>query len=167
MYIINPLFWSAIYTYTYPTSPQNFELSQDGNNIILNWNAPIDTGGMIIIGYTIQKGETENSLTDLVILPGSTFEFIDISVELGLTYYYSIAASNDIGEGVTSEILSITVSDITDETSDTSDTSDITDITDTTDPTDTPVIDLGFGSVFYIGLVLVSIGITRRKKYKF
>jgi len=87
-----------------PTEPTNFA-TQNANGLVrLTWSEPLDDGGGSYVNYKIYRGTTSGNLSLLITL-GDVLLYDDAVVVNGATYYYTIVAINDLGEGPpTSEI---------------------------------------------------------------
>jgi fibronectin type 3 domain-containing protein len=80
-----------------PDAPVNLTASTGNRTVELNWSPPIDTGGQVV-GYNVYRGETPMDL-QLHVSIGNLTEYDDSDVETGMTYYYKVAAYNELGEG--------------------------------------------------------------------
>ena len=92
-----------------PNPPDDFTASQFKSNVLLNWSEPSYIGGSEITKYNIYRGETESNISLLTNLDGNDTDYIDNSIEKGVTYYYYVTAVNDVGESDPSNIESILV----------------------------------------------------------
>jgi fibronectin type 3 domain-containing protein len=95
-----------------PSAPLNLEAYGGNSQILLTWEPPEDNGGRIITNYFIYRGTTSGEESDLAII-GNILEYLDTSVENGVTYYYLVNAINAIGEGPLSNEASATPIEIT------------------------------------------------------
>ena len=66
--------------------------------VVVQWTEPQEDGGSPITGYVVLRGEAPGDLEVIATL-GPVFTWTDEDVERGTTYYYSVAAINDVGEG--------------------------------------------------------------------
>jgi fibronectin type 3 domain-containing protein len=80
-----------------PGQPVGLQLRAGDGFVLIQWNAPMNTGGLDITSYNIYRGVQPTSLTALTSRPVGTYN--DTSVTNGITYFYSITAVNGIGEG--------------------------------------------------------------------
>ena len=104
---------------TEPASPENFDVSEYEGSVNLTWMAPEDDGGRPLLGFILFRGNSSESLEKIAEPGPSTFEYRDTTVEAGGTYYYRLLAYNDVGQGSTTDILSVEIPDEeTDEESD-------------------------------------------------
>ncbi len=93
---------------TGPSVPMNFQGALNDLNVTLTWNDPLEDGGMPLNGFMIYRGTVSGELVYLTEI-GLENEFIDGPLEKNTTYYYQLAAVNDIGMGVSTGEISITV----------------------------------------------------------
>jgi titin len=83
------------------TSPDKvlvLAIDPKGGRVRLQWAPPGDDGGSPVTGYVVLRGETTESL-EVVANPGLVTSWTDEDVKRGGTYYYSVSAVNDVGEG--------------------------------------------------------------------
>jgi len=90
-----------------PTEPIGLDAKCGDRYVQLKWTHPYDNGGRLIQNYTVYRGLDSQSLTPLWTLSNDT-SYNDTTVENGQEYFYSISATNQIGEGNLSEILNAT-----------------------------------------------------------
>lgn len=88
--------------------PQSLTTSETASGILLSWQAPSSNGGFAVTGYVIYRGESPGQESFLVRVDSGTTTYTDTSVASGTTYYYRVAAINNAGTGVLSEVSSIT-----------------------------------------------------------
>ncbi len=67
--------------------------------ITLEWSAPEDDGGSPLTGYIIYRGLTEGELEHYKEVDPATTNFTDDDVKPGKTYWYTVVAKNDLGDG--------------------------------------------------------------------
>ena len=65
---------------------------------ILAWAAPNDDGGSPITGYVILRGENRDTMVEIDQV-GVGLSYTDEGLDRGKTYYYSVRAVNDVGQG--------------------------------------------------------------------
>ncbi|MGA1821169.1 MAG: fibronectin type III domain-containing protein [Thermoplasmatota archaeon] len=88
---------------TIPGSPYDLgEGEVQGMFVRINWNEPLDKGGIDITGYKIFRDGIEIGIVD-----GSTFFYDDHNVTDGSSYRYRVCAVNPVGDGEISEELVI------------------------------------------------------------
>ncbi|MCK4444364.1 MAG: fibronectin type III domain-containing protein, partial [Thermoplasmata archaeon] len=85
-----------------PGPPLGLTATAGNRQVTLNWNALADDGGLAIVNYTIYRGIVSGETTTLIGRTDS-LEYSDNNVSNGVTYFYRVAAVNDIGEGFKSE----------------------------------------------------------------
>jgi hypothetical protein len=133
----------------------------------MTWIKPSSyTGDLPVDGYTIYRKMFTGNLIEIASVSNSTFSYLDSSLAFGFTYYYAIAAVNSAGESNLTDILDIYIPEktVTETIKDTiTDISTVTITTGNTTASNTTE-DVGFGSFIFLGLVIVSIVVIRRKK---
>jgi subtilase family serine protease len=87
---------------TLPFPPQNLNATNDTSQIILNWTAPSDSGGLNITGYNVYRGITSGGETKLASLGGNVSRYVDSQVSKGQTYFYIVTDNNSLGESAKS-----------------------------------------------------------------
>jgi hypothetical protein len=105
-----------------PSEPLNPNAVENNSKVELNWTPPANDGNASITNYTVYRGLTMGSLTQIAEI-GNLTQFIDENVTPGTTYFYKVSATNKMGEGTLSNLvflttnplvdLSLTTSDIT------------------------------------------------------
>ncbi|MBN1390980.1 MAG: fibronectin type III domain-containing protein [Candidatus Thermoplasmatota archaeon] len=99
-----------------PTAP-TLTASSGSTGITLTWTEPDSNGGSPITLYRVYRGTNPyGNLLLLETLDASIQTYIDYSAVEGVTYYYEVAAVNDIGEGASSSRESASISSPTDDT---------------------------------------------------
>lgn len=84
---------------TTPAAP-SLSLTPGDGQISIAWTDG-STGGSAITSHNLYRGTTSGSLTLLGLIMSSS-PYVDSTVTNGTTYYYKIAAVNDVGEGALS-----------------------------------------------------------------
>ncbi len=84
-----------------PSAPTNLTLSNENDRIMLHWEAPADDGGSPVTGYQIFRGMNGTAMEYLTTVDNTSY--VDTQVQEGVTYYYTVVATNDLGVGPTSE----------------------------------------------------------------
>ena len=69
-----------------------------GTRVTLLWTTPDDDGGSPITGYVVLRGTSPGNMT-VVATFGVVTMFTDEGLERGVTYYYSVCAVNEVGQG--------------------------------------------------------------------
>ncbi|MFO8110676.1 MAG: fibronectin type III domain-containing protein [Thermoplasmata archaeon] len=87
---------------TTPSAPQNLQATPGDEQVLLEWDAPLDDGGSAIKNYTVYRGTEPGNLTLLVAI-GNMLNYTDENVDNDVTYYYQVSAVNTVGEGELSE----------------------------------------------------------------
>jgi hypothetical protein len=87
-------------TFTYPTAPQTLKAAPGANvgEIALTWNAPASNGGTPVTNYTIYRANTSGAET-LLAQVGSNRSYADAHRPNGTTWFYTVTATNLVGEG--------------------------------------------------------------------
>jgi predicted RNA-binding protein with TRAM domain len=82
-----------------PGIVQTMAADVKGAKVTLQWITPQDDGGSPVTGYVILRGLSKDSLEQVAeVGPGAT-TWSEEGLERGTTYFYSVAAKNDVGEG--------------------------------------------------------------------
>jgi subtilisin family serine protease len=90
---------------TVPGAPSLNGATGGPGSVTLSWSPPASDGGSALTGYEIWRGEAagEESLLSTVDVQTS---YVDITVANGTTYWYQVAAVNELGSGPRSNELS-------------------------------------------------------------
>ena len=83
---------------TTPEAPQDVQLSYINNQIVITWQAPLNSGGLPILWYRIYRSNLPGSETFLAEV-NNTQQFNDTYLNADNMYYYTITAVNGQGEG--------------------------------------------------------------------
>lgn len=86
-----------------PSAVSAFSAFPGNNEVILRWQAPSEIGGSNLTGYRLLRNDAQ-----LAALPADAAEYVDKTVQNGMTYTYQIMARNAKGEGAGSEVLRAT-----------------------------------------------------------
>ncbi|MBN1800843.1 MAG: fibronectin type III domain-containing protein [Candidatus Lokiarchaeota archaeon] len=89
-----------------PDSPKNFQVIAGSEQVVLAWEAPDNNGGDPITGYIIYY-RTASSITYFIDVDNVT-TYTHLGLANGETYYYSIRASNLIGDSAATPEVSAT-----------------------------------------------------------
>jgi len=90
---------------TVPGAPTLNTATAGNGQVTLSWSAPSSNGGSPITVYAIYRGTVPGEGAYLEGVENG-LSFVDSTVTNGLTYYYQVAAVNDVGEGARSNELS-------------------------------------------------------------
>ena len=95
-----------IYITDAPKSPRQFSVSKEGPDFVtLAWKPPSEDGGSKVKGYTIKQREGPDgdwkTVANIKPYDGS---YKVQNLKEGVEYYFSIAAENEAGEGVSCEL---------------------------------------------------------------
>jgi predicted transcriptional regulator/fibronectin type 3 domain-containing protein len=91
-----------------PSSPQNFTATPGCLTAILEWDPPLDDGGLPIEGYHIYRKESDGTFLPRVTVYNNT-SYQDMDVEIGKTYHYYIRAFHSLGNGTPSVIIIVSI----------------------------------------------------------
>ena len=95
---------------TYPSAPQNIEVTYGLGYAYLEWDDPADGGDPTYIHTNIYRGTDPDSLTYVgsVDAPSARgvagLEYFDYTVQSHQIYYYEVAAENVLGEGIAGNV---------------------------------------------------------------
>ena len=81
-----------------PDPPTDFEATGGPNKVSLTWNPPLNNGGSNITGYFIVYGSI-NIMDRDTLAVGNVLNYEINNLQVGVTYTFKVAASNDIGIG--------------------------------------------------------------------
>lgn len=81
-----------------PGEVASLTVTAKGGKVTLTWAPPADDGGSSLTGYVILRGDSADSMTELVTL-GLVTAHVDDGVKEGHTYYYTVVAVNAVGHG--------------------------------------------------------------------
>ncbi|MCK4718321.1 MAG: fibronectin type III domain-containing protein, partial [Thermoplasmata archaeon] len=87
-----------------PSAPRDLTATGAKGKVYLEWNAPTDTGGSLIIEYLIYRSNDSEVQNYWDKVNGTVLVFEDIYVVGGEKYYYSITAVNSAGESSHSNV---------------------------------------------------------------
>jgi fibronectin type 3 domain-containing protein len=91
----------------WPLSPMNIQIYQTGNEVDLNWNAPLDESVSKIKIYRALKNETPKLLTRIAV---NETKYNDKAVKKGNTYFYFVVAESINGlESKNPEALGVSI----------------------------------------------------------
>lgn len=96
---------------TVPSEPTNLNIESGDHIINITWDTPVSDGGSSIIQYIIYRGASVGEFTFLSEIDVTSI-YLDANVTNGITYYYKVAAKNNVGEGPQSEEVNATPSTV-------------------------------------------------------
>jgi len=141
----------------FPLPPQNLHATTSDKQIYLDWEIPLDNGSSNIKEYRIYRYYYTYNYT--YIGSTSSLEFIDNTINKGITYYYVITAVNGEGESEFSNEVSIISVEGTSEIEST-----IQYTSTSSTETSEPRITNGFSSILIV-IPFIVIIINRRKRF--
>ena len=89
---------------TVPGAPILTSATGAVDSVTLAWDPPASDGGKPISGYEVWRGPASDSVS-LLATVGVEAGYVDSTVETGQTYWYQVAAVNEIGTGPLSNVL--------------------------------------------------------------
>jgi len=89
-----------------PEYPESFKVLAKDGFVELSWKNPILNGGSDIISFKLYRGENPEDIVLLYEIDNRTYNYMDMDVVNGRTYYYRISAVNERYESEPSSILS-------------------------------------------------------------
>jgi parallel beta-helix repeat protein len=92
---------------TIPGQPTGLSGAPADRQVSLSWSAPVSNGGSPITNYAIHRGTTSGG-ESLLVTVGNVLSHVDPSLTNGVTYYYTVAAINGVGQGPNSTEASAT-----------------------------------------------------------
>jgi len=92
---------------TLPGQPIGLTAVPADRQVSLAWSAPASNGGSPITNYAIYRGTTSGGET-LLLTVGNILSHVDPGLTNGVTYYYTVAAINSVGQGPNSTETSAT-----------------------------------------------------------
>ncbi|MGA1821713.1 MAG: fibronectin type III domain-containing protein [Thermoplasmatota archaeon] len=82
---------------TPPGPPSNQTGERGYHSVSVSWNPPADSGGPAVDEYQILRGLSPDNLVQIDTADDQTRSYVD-PVKPGITYYYSIACTNRLGQ---------------------------------------------------------------------
>ncbi|HKZ59347.1 MAG TPA: kelch repeat-containing protein [Candidatus Thermoplasmatota archaeon] len=89
----------------WPEPPFDLRVTSEFGRVDLYWRAPNGSFNLGLLQYTIYRGEDPDQLVPINNRVGGT-SGTDTQLANGSTYFYAVAAVNDVGEGPPSEVVS-------------------------------------------------------------
>jgi fibronectin type 3 domain-containing protein len=90
---------------TLPSAPLDVCATRGDRLIHLSWEAPLDTGGVQLLGFDVLRGTSAGELSVISRVNRKERSLTDVSLEVGRTYFYAVRAVNVGGEGPQSSIV--------------------------------------------------------------
>jgi len=90
---------------TAPSQPTGLLAEAGFASVKLYWNSPSNDGGAAITNYMVHRKEGLQGQWSTRTL-GAVLSFTDTAVQIGVEYFYSVSASNGVGEGARSDEVS-------------------------------------------------------------
>ncbi len=97
----------SIWYIVHPGTPTDLSASPGDAVVGLGWVPPADTGGAPVLGYSIFRGSSADSLEHLV-SPDNVTSYNDTDVVNGETYHYAVSCINARGSGPLTPVVSVT-----------------------------------------------------------
>jgi predicted phage tail protein len=91
---------------TVPGVPTQLVATPGDGQVQLSWRPPANDGGSAVLGYRLYWSQDPNGKFTLIPISGTSY--LQSGLGDGLTYYYKVAAVNQVGEGPATEIVSVT-----------------------------------------------------------
>ena len=76
--------------------------------VTLDWSLPPSDGGSMLLGFRLFRGSAGDAIEEWRTIDPSTSYLEDRQVTNGETYYYSVTAWNEVGDGPLSDVLAAT-----------------------------------------------------------
>ncbi len=90
-----------------PTAPRSLVVTAANAQASLTWSAPASDGGAPVTHYSVYRGTAPGARSLLTVL-GPVLSYTDTGLTNGQIYYYTVSATNDVGEGAQSNEASAT-----------------------------------------------------------
>jgi outer membrane protein assembly factor BamB len=81
-----------------PTVPRNLMTYEEMESIELEWDKPLDDGGLPITRYNLYRTEGFGERKLLESMSNMELSYIDSNIEAGKIYFYEVTAVNGVGE---------------------------------------------------------------------
>ena len=91
--------------YGLPDPPEDLSIEVGDGCLTLTWLAPVDTGGSRIIGYTVHRGTSPESLP-VVVSIGNVTDFKDTGLTNGVVYFYRVHSRTQVGTSLPNDPVS-------------------------------------------------------------
>jgi fibronectin type 3 domain-containing protein len=103
----DPIMVPAVKTPIAPSQPINLTAEFVDGVVVLSWMAPLNDGGRPVLEYWVYRATSGVVPTVEGVVTSGTNDFNDTILVLGFTYYYSVSAVNEAGEGERSNRTSV------------------------------------------------------------
>jgi len=90
-----------------PDKVRNLSVEAGDGSVLVAWDDPQTNGGSPIINFEIFRGERGKSTILIITVADGIFEYRDGSVKNGMTYTFSVRATNIIGAGPLTQSLNV------------------------------------------------------------
>ena len=91
-------------SFNLPSSPTFLQASCSDRSVSLSWAEPVSNGGTSLLYYTVYRGNASSSMSALTTISG--LSYVDPGLTNGHMYYYSVSATNAVGEGPSTDPIS-------------------------------------------------------------
>ncbi len=91
-----------------PSAPRNLTMGLGDASVMLRWEPPLTDGGRPLMGYSLFRGPSPSTMTVLVSVGAEVSEYMDRGIEIGVTYFYTVGAFNNQGNGPRTPAVSAT-----------------------------------------------------------
>lgn len=92
-----------------PAPPSNLSVAAGVNNATLTWDRPLDNGGSGPSGFTVYRAVGSGVMKTVLSLNASSTGYVDYGLERNTTYRYVVSSFNQVGEGETTEPITVRV----------------------------------------------------------
>ncbi|MFW3145458.1 MAG: fibronectin type III domain-containing protein [Thermoplasmatota archaeon] len=98
---------------TYPDPPEELGFSEIDGGVRLGWKPPLDNGCCNIIKYRIFRGNHTDEMDLISENPSATRNLDQTGLVIGNNYYYTLTATNRLGESLPTEPLRVNYKGVT------------------------------------------------------
>jgi titin len=96
---------------TVPSTPLSLTATPGDSRVQLSWAPPADYGGSALLGYKLYWSQEPGGPYVLITMTATSY--LHLGLEDERTYYYKVAAVNSVGEGATTEIVTVRTANAT------------------------------------------------------
>jgi len=89
----------SVTTWGVPWAPTNPATVPGSGKVTISWGAPANYGGTFVLNYSIYRRTSSSPSIKVKSVGPSVFQWADMSVVNGETYFYKVTAVNEVGEG--------------------------------------------------------------------